>query len=126
MTKDTPKANPILPAHLGPYGELYPSLARRLNEIEQTASPAIRRRIAALQAAREDQHEDRQVKLMRQFGLTRTESRITLHLADGGSVAGYAEMFEVSVGTVRSQLKSIFTKTGVNRQAALASIVPRG
>ena len=38
---------------------------------------------------------------------------------------GYAEQFEVAVGTARSQLKAIFAKTGVNRQSALAALVPR-
>ena len=61
---------------------------------------------------------------MKTWGLTATEARLTMFLADGGTVVAYGEAFEVSVGTVRSQLKAVFAKMGVNRQAALAALVP--
>lgn len=47
-----------------------------------------------------------------------------MFLADGGTVVTYGAAFDVSVGTARSQLKAVFAKMGVNRQAALAALVP--
>ena len=126
---DTGKPRPSLAvtgvAYAGPYSELYPSIGRRLLEAERSAKPEIARRIAAVHAAQIRNETHRRDHLVRTWRLTATEVRLALHLADGGSVGGYAELFGVAEGTVRGQLKSIFAKTGVNRQAALVSLVPR-
>lgn len=110
---------------LGGYAELYPTILRRLAEAEASLKPEIRRRLATLQEAmlRRDAH--RREQLTKTWRLTATEIRLVFHLAYGGTIAGYAELFGVSVGTARSQLKSIFAKTGVNRQAALVALIPR-
>lgn len=127
-TDDTGKprrslVNPQDPA-LGAYAELYPSFPRRLAEAEASLKPEIRRRLNALEGAMAKRDERRREQLAQTWRLTPTEIRLVLHLAHGGSLAGYAELFGVSVGTARSQLKSIFAKTGVNRQAALVALVP--
>jgi DNA-binding CsgD family transcriptional regulator len=133
MTDDTSKppekiaeaVGQILEEAAGPYAELYPSIVPRLKAAANADSPEIRKRMAVLTkalAARENHRRDR---LIQMHGLTATEARLAAHLADGGSVAGYAQLFDVSVGTVRSQLKAVFAKTGVNRQSALAALVPR-
>jgi DNA-binding CsgD family transcriptional regulator len=110
---------------IGAYAELYPSIGRRLIEAETSVKPEIRRRLQAMHVARQKQVRRRQDLLTETWRLTATEARLALHLADGGSIGGYAELFGVSVGTVRSQLKAIFAKTGVNRQAALVALIPR-
>lgn len=109
----------------GPYAELYPSIIDRLRAAAGSANPEVRKRMAVLAKAAGTREAHRRDRLMQMYGLTQTEARLAAHLADGGSVAGYAKLFEVSVGTVRSQLKSVFAKTGVNRQSALAALVPR-
>jgi DNA-binding CsgD family transcriptional regulator len=123
MDEDTSKPGKSLIGSLGPYAELYPSVGARLQEVEQSANPEIRRRMTGLRRAIEAKVTQQRERLMQTWGLTQTEARLAIHLAAGGSVQGYADLFEVSVGTVRSQLKSIFAKTGVNRQAALAVLV---
>lgn len=60
-------------------------------------------------------------RLQAQYGLTPAESEIALAIARGLTLADIAGKREVSVGTLRSQLKSIFGKVGVNRQAELAA-----
>ena len=112
-------------AMIGGYAELYPSIARRLVEAENSAKPEIRRRMAAVHEALMKKEAHRRQSLATIWRLTATEARLAMHLADGGSIAGYAEIFQVTEGTVRSQLKAIFAKTGVNRQAALAALIPR-
>lgn len=125
MSDDTAKGRKSIVEAVGAYAELYPSFGPRLLAAETSARPEIRKRLAALQKAIEAREGQRRDRLVQNFGLTQTEARLAVHLAEGGSVAGYAEIFGVSVGTVRSQLKSIFAKTGVNRQGALGALVGR-
>lgn len=63
------------------------------------------------------------------YGLTPAESRLADHLVAGRSLSEAAEMNKVTRETVRSQIKSIFSKTGVRRQAELIrllSALPNG
>jgi DNA-binding CsgD family transcriptional regulator len=106
----------------GPYAELYPDASRRLREMARSDDPQIRRVVDAYLAALQQRVDARSNALRRTYGLTDAETRVALHLMAGGAIAGYAEANGVSVGTVRTQVKSIFAKTGVNRQAALARL----
>ena len=53
------------------------------------------------------------------YGLTPAECRVALLLGDGHAPRKIANMLGVTDNTVRSQLKSIFSKTGVRRQGEL-------
>ncbi len=110
---------------IGAYAELYPDIGARLREIARSDNPEIRKRMKALSAASKARETRRREHLGKVWGLTPTEVRLAVHLSEGGSLAGYCEVFKVSLGTARSQLKSVFAKTGVNRQAALAALIPR-
>lgn len=57
------------------------------------------------------------------FGLTPAEAQVALGLAHGRTLASIAAERGVTVSTLRSQLKSIFGKLGVSRQAELAARV---
>lgn len=57
--------------------------------------------------------------------LTEAEAQIAARLAEGESVAAIAEARGVSRETVRSQVKSIFAKLNVGRQAELVSLIKR-
>jgi DNA-binding CsgD family transcriptional regulator len=59
------------------------------------------------------------------FGLTRAEARLTLLLVSGKTLTEIAEMLNLSVATVRTQLKSAFEKTHTHRQAELVVLVSR-
>lgn len=56
-------------------------------------------------------------------GLTGAEARLASLLADGSNLEEAAKTLSVSIQTVRSQLKSVFAKTGVTRQAELVSLL---
>lgn len=56
------------------------------------------------------------------FGLSQAEIRLTRLLATGMSVAEVASHLGVTTGTVRNQLKRVFDKTGIGRQADLIRI----
>ena len=53
------------------------------------------------------------------FGLTPAERLLAAELGSGTNLADIASRRAVSMGTVRSQLKSIFGKVGVTRQSDL-------
>lgn len=59
----------------------------------------------------------------RLFELTPTEAVIAAQLADGRSIAEIARDRRCSASTVRSHLKSIFQKTGTNRQGELVQML---
>jgi len=63
------------------------------------------------------------------YGLTPTETRLSMHLVRGFSLNEAAAQMRIQSETARAYLKQIFQKTGVNRQAnlmrlLLTSIVP--
>lgn len=53
------------------------------------------------------------------FGLTPAEAQLSVALCQGASLAEYAELRGISVGTARIQMKRILEKTGSRRQADL-------
>lgn len=57
------------------------------------------------------------------FNLTPAESRLAISLLDGNSLSEVAELNGVGQETVRSQLKSIFQKTGTGRQGELIRLL---
>jgi DNA-binding CsgD family transcriptional regulator len=59
------------------------------------------------------------------FRLTEAEARLATQLALGESLENVADQFGIAKETARSQLKSIFTKTGVHRQAELVAVLAR-
>lgn len=61
--------------------------------------------------------------LERLFGLSPAEARLATRLADGDGLDEAAQMLGISRNTARSQLQSVFTKTGVNRQGDLVRLL---
>jgi pimeloyl-ACP methyl ester carboxylesterase/DNA-binding CsgD family transcriptional regulator len=60
------------------------------------------------------------------YDITKAETRLVNHLIKGHSLKEASELINVSMGTLRSQLKSIFQKTGVSRQAELVRLILLG
>jgi DNA-binding CsgD family transcriptional regulator len=57
------------------------------------------------------------------FGLTPAESRVATLLADGHSSTEIAETLGVSRNTLKTQLASVYSKTGTSRQAQLVRLM---
>lgn len=57
------------------------------------------------------------------FGLSPAESRVALLLADGHSLAAISDLIGVTANTLKTQLASIYRKTGTSRQAQLVRIL---
>ncbi len=60
-----------------------------------------------------------------EFGLTSAEARVVEALLKGLTVSAISCERGVSINTVRSQIRSIFHKTQVNRQADLIRLLLR-
>lgn len=71
------------------------------------------------------QPEDRGALLRRLYNLSSREAELVQALASGETLKEYASRNDVSYETVRSQLRRVFDKTGVRRQAQLVPLVLR-
>ena len=63
--------------------------------------------------------------LGRLFRLTPAEIRLCKSLAKGADLNAFASAHDLSIGTVRSQLKAVLDKTGTHRQGELISMLAR-
>ena len=90
------------------------------NSVIQTSQP-----IAAVAFVSDPlrQHRPSQEILRALYGLTPAECRVALLLGDGHAPRKIANMVGVTDNTVRSQIKSIFSKTGVRRQGELIRLL---
>jgi len=60
------------------------------------------------------------------YRLTPAEAQVAVSIANGISPSDIASSNEVAISTVRSQLKAVFLKVGVNTQAGLAKVILSG
>jgi DNA-binding CsgD family transcriptional regulator len=60
------------------------------------------------------------------YSLTPSEAQVAISLANGHSVDEIAKGSNHSAHTIRSQLKSVFRKTGVSRQSELVKVLLTG
>lgn len=104
------------------YSRLYPSILPRMKAALAGSDPNLRGLLRAVGEALERAEGQRERHLKDGWGLSPQEARVALHLIDGGTVASGAEQFGVAESTIRSHLKSVFAKTGLNRQAQLGSL----
>jgi DNA-binding CsgD family transcriptional regulator len=90
------------------------------NSVVQTSQP-----IAAVAFVTDPLRRQRpaQEVLRALYGLTPAECRVALLLGDGHAPGKIAGMVGVTDNTVRSQIKSIFSKTGVKRQGELIRLL---
>jgi len=123
MDEDRREFQRKLSNSLARYAKTYPSVDRRLAEIADSNDPYVVQFMDDVVAAGRRQEVSRRKWFADRFGLTEKEALVAMHLAAGGSVTGYAEHHGVSEQTVRTQLKAVFAKTGVNRQSALAGLL---
>lgn len=61
--------------------------------------------------------------LIQLFGLTRAEAALATRLSRGLQLQEAADQLHISLHTARTQLKAIFAKTGVSRQAELVRLL---
>lgn len=60
------------------------------------------------------------------YALTQAEAKLAVRLASGESLDEAAETLSISIHTARTQLKSVFAKTGTRRQPELVAMLLQG
>lgn len=68
---------------------------------------------------------DRATALGNEFGLTTAEAEVAVSIGDGLAPKAIAEQRQVSVHTVRNQIKSAMLKCGVRRQSQMVALIAR-
>ncbi len=61
--------------------------------------------------------------LMDAYGLTLAESKVALAVSSGLSIPETAHQLRLSQNTIKTQLRNVFAKSGVNRQTELARLI---
>lgn len=78
----------------------------------------------ALFLARPDPEKQVDPQMLRDlFGLTAAEARLTVALARGSNLVDAAHSLGIAHNTAKVQLRAVFAKTGVRRQAQLAALI---
>lgn len=81
---------------------------------------------AVLVLLRDPEHQVPSPDLLCQlFGLTATEARVAAAIAEGQAPEQIARRMGIGVGTVRSHLRQVLTKTGTHRQNELGALIMR-
>jgi DNA-binding CsgD family transcriptional regulator len=105
------------------YARLYPDAPRRTVEMIAGLSAEYEAQGMAVLIETADPPEARNERLRTRYGLTESEARLALHIADGGSLPAYAAARGVSRNTARNQLQQVFEKTDTQRQAQLVKLL---
>lgn len=108
-------------------------------QISRKQGPTLKVRVASFPSRRRDRSSNyaaivlienskriRQLPLQvltRSYGLTPAETRLAGLVVEGRSLSAIAALNKLSKETIRSQIKSIFHKTGVRRQAELVAFL---
>lgn len=71
----------------------------------------------------EQQVRPPEAALRSSFGLTEAEAKLAAKLATGETLEAVSDRLGIASATARNQLKSIFAKTGVHRQAELVALL---
>ena len=91
---------------------------------DEWTRPQARYLVLMFDAARTPQPSH--LALQRTYGLTASEALLAVGLATGLSLADIAEQRNLSVHTLRAQLKSVFGKTSTSTQAKLVRLILTG
>ena len=105
------------------YARLYPSATRRSVDIVTGIAADYEAEGISVVFEISDDKGQRIERLRAHFGLTPSEAALALHIADGGDIAGYAEVRRITRNTARNQLQAVFDKTNARRQAELVKLL---
>lgn len=98
----------------------WPPLILSVSALRGPSSPPQALLIANELSPRRDAVQSRLENL---FGLSKSEADVALRLAEGIRPAEIGEERKVAIGTVRNQMKSLFSKLGCTRQAEVIMLV---
>ena len=100
-----------------------PLLAYPLGLTSVSDNPFARCRALLVVIDPEQKRRSAEALLASLFRLTPAESRLAVRLANGETIQVSSEVLGITKSTARNQLKAVFAKTRVHRQAELVSLV---
>lgn len=101
------------------YSKIYPDVIDRLIKAVDAGVPTMMELGESVIHAAGMRDEALAARLLQDFGLTAAEVQVVGPLCQGQSAAMIAQARQVSVTTVRNQIKSVMVKVGVHRQSEL-------
>lgn len=110
-------------ADLRDYARLYPDVAERIAQLFSAAAEAFEAAGVEVSLRPAETSEAAAARLCSAYDLTAAEAKVALHVAAGGALADFAKTSGISRHTVRNQLRAVFQKTGVRRQAELVRLL---
>jgi DNA-binding CsgD family transcriptional regulator len=106
------------------YARTYPDMPDRLRGVVDWLDRNLRQAGFAVMLERMNARAaEIQQTWAEKYALTPAEMRLTAHLVNGGTIAGYAKTHGISRHTARNQLQAAYCKTGTHRQAELVSLL---
>src|SRR5262249_38941832 len=101
-----------------------PSTSKCLAQSNKSPQRGSAKRRAPPVTCPSEDHMNESIDLLHcHFGLTPSEARLALHLVTGETLRSAAAKLHIGYETARTQLKSIFSKTGTCRQAELVVVI---
>jgi DNA-binding CsgD family transcriptional regulator len=80
-------------------------------------------KVVAILITEPRRHDPTSETLRSKYGLTGQEARVATALLTGQTIRDIAESFGIGIGTVRTHVKRVLSKTGVHRQAELIRLL---
>lgn len=105
------------------YATLYPSVIARLRAAAEAGDPYVIKAVEVFAKISRQSETSHVARCRTRFELTTAQAQLALFLAEGGTISEYAKLMGIKISTVRTHLKSVFTKTGVKRQTELAILL---
>lgn len=102
-----------------------PGLALHVTPLGSGLAEGFRHRRCVAVYAGDPEREPASVaeRLIAAFGLTPAEARLAEGLVQGARLNDLADIFGITIGTARAQLKAVFQKTHTNSQAELMRLI---
>jgi DNA-binding CsgD family transcriptional regulator len=93
----------------------------RIEGVATTEGDALRTLLLVIDPCRKVANDHDQLR--EAFGLSSTEVRVALRLASGDSLQEAAAVCGISYESARTLIKSVYRKTGTNRQSSLVALI---
>lgn len=104
----------------------HPDVEKRFRDLLEKGEPTLARFMAESLGAHELREADRWAEWQHAYGLSPRETELVQALAEGKSLPDFAKETGKAYSTVKSQLLSVFRKTGTSRQVELIDKLRRG
>ncbi len=101
----------------------HPDIAMRIRDLLETGNPIVTKFMEATLSTRAEEAETREERWVANYAMTPKEVALASALVGGTTLPDYAAKTGKAYSTVKSQLLSLFRKTGATRQLELVELL---